>query len=224
MNTAISQPSTIVIADDHPITRIGLQASINSLPTFEIIGQAEDGQEAMKLIELLLPDVAVLDIDMPSMSGIEIFQKIVQFKLNTKVIFFTNHIDNQSFNEAVILGANGILLKESTAEEIYHCLQTVMANEVYISKACYKFINASSKQNEQNPSVPSTLKNLSITEKAILKLIAKKKTTEEIASLLHNSYKTIEKHRYNICKKLKIEGHNSLLSYALEHKHWIEKH
>lgn len=214
-------PTTVLLADDHPVFRRGLRMIIASDPQFNVLDEAADGLLALARIRELRPDVALLDINMPQQSGIEVARTLQREQLNTRVVFLTMHRDEATFNAALDLGASGYLLKESAVEEIVSCLKAVAAGEKFVSPQLSTFLlNRGSRVRSLQEQKPS-LADLTPAELRVLKLIAEQKTTREIAELLFISPRTVERHRENICTKLELRGSNALLKFALENKQVI---
>ncbi len=212
----------IIIADDHPLFRMGVKSLLNSNPEFQLIGEAEDGENTLVLLENKNCDIIILDIDMPNKNGIEVAEYIRSNDINTRIVFLTSHSDLQLFNKAMDLNVRGFLFKESALEELNKCINEVYRGNQYISPVCRKFLNENDEKLSQLKKVQKSIKLLTPTELKILKLIANHYTTKSIAEELFNSYKTIENHRFNICQKLNIKGSNNLLSFALNNKEYIE--
>ena len=199
--------ATIITADDHPLLLKGLNDFLLERG-YNIIGSGNNGREAYNLIVKENPNIAILDIQMPFMSGIEIAQKCKTNCAETKIILITLHKERELYEQAKELNIFGYILKEFALEEIETCLENVIKGEHYFSP------NIAPKLNKKNPNT-SLLTILTPSEKKILKLIGKDKTNKEIASLLFISYRTVEKHRSNIINKLALEHKtNSLLIWA----------
>ncbi|MFT4697900.1 MAG: DNA-binding NarL/FixJ family response regulator [Flavobacteriaceae bacterium] len=205
---------TIITADDHPLLLKGLNDFLIE-KNFNIIGSGNNGQEAYDLIVEKKPAIAILDIQMPSMSGIEVAEKCKANNLDTKVVLITFHKEEILFQKAKEFNIFGYILKEFAIEEIETCIESVSKGIPYFSKK----IKQSLKGNAFND---SSFESLTPSEKKILKLIVKDKTNKEIASILFISYRTVEKHRSNIINKLKLEQKtNSLLIWAKEHQGYL---
>ena len=208
----------IVIADDHPIFRRGLKQVIEADPGLRVVGEASDGKGAIELIESLTPDIAVLDIDMPDKNGFGVARHVHDRKLRTATIFLTMYREGDALSRALELGVKGYVIKDSAAGEIVSAIRAVAAGGHYISPVLSSFLvdrmARLSRLSEQKPG----LKALSPTERRVLRLIAEKKTTKQIAAELFVSPRTIDNHRSNICLKLELQGSNALLKFALEHK------
>ncbi|MBT8256726.1 MAG: response regulator transcription factor [Bacteroidia bacterium] len=202
---------SIIIADDHPLLLKGLSDFLIE-KGYNFIGKSENGRDAFNLINKLKPDIAIVDIQMPFMSGIEIAKKCTRNRLNTKIVLITFHKEKELYEQAKDLNIFGYILKEFALEEIENCIQTVSAGAPYFSPKIKELLAPDSLEDD-------ALALLTPSEKKILKLIAKDKTNKEIASLLFISYRTVEKHRSNIITKLKLEQKtNSLLIWAKEHQ------
>jgi DNA-binding NarL/FixJ family response regulator len=212
----------IIIADDHPLFRIGVKTLIDNLDHFKIVGEANNGNETISFLKEHIPDIAILDIDMPEKNGIAVAQYIQENDLLTKVIFLTSHSDLSLFKQAFDTDFFGFLFKESALEEMEDCFKTIMKGETYISPVTKRFIETNKDNLEKLSELEEKLNKLTSAEKKVLNLIIQNKTTKEIAEELFNSYKTIENHRLNICHKLEIKGTNNLLSFAIHNKEIIQ--
>lgn len=203
---------TIITADDHPLLLKGLNDFLIE-KKYNLIGSGNDGIEAYDLITRENPDIAILDIQMPAMSGLEIAKKCKKNGLKTRIVLITLHKERELYQKAQDLNIFGYILKEFALEEIENCINTVSNGEPFFSPKIIELL--ADEFPEDGP-----LWKLTPSEKKILKLIAKDKTNKEIASLLFISYRTVEKHRSNIITKLKLEPKtNSLLIWAKEHQH-----
>lgn len=205
----------IVLADDHPVVLKGLRMSVEEDHRNVVVGEAPDGEKALGCIRNLHPDLAILDIDMPKLDGFGVVKELNTLKLSTKIIFLTLHNDEKVFNSAMQLGAKGYLLKESAMQEIAAAIEVVVSERTYVSSAIAAHVMEKRRVAHASDSL---LGDLTPTERKILKMIATGKSSKEIADKLSIHYRTVENHRANACRKLNIEGTNSLLRFALEHK------
>lgn len=209
---------TILIADDHPIFRQGLVRIVEGTKEFRLVGEAGNGREALSAIRTLQPDLAVVDISMPEMSGLEIVRAAGRENLPVEFVILTMYREEEYFQEAMELGVRGYVLKESAVTDLMQCLKSVAGGQHYVSPALsgylMKRMTALQKMNSDQPS----LQLLTATEKQVLKLIAQNLTSREVADRLHVSFRTVQNHRANICSKLGLEGYNKLLQFAIEHK------
>lgn len=217
-NLFMTPPIRLLIADDHPLLRAGLRQVIETDPRLQIIGEAPDGATALQLLLAHQPDVAVLDIEMPQLTGFELLRELRAQRLNTAVVFLTMYRDEEIFNEALDLGALGYVLKDSATTDIVGAIRSASNGQPFISPDISGYlINRVNRSNTFLQQVPS-LNELTPTERRVLKLIADNRTSKEIAADLFISYRTVENHRSNICQKLNLKGSHSLLKFAFDHK------
>lgn len=166
----------IVIADDHPIFRNGLKQIIDFDKRIKIIGEADNGQKALELITELKPDVAILDIDMPKKTGLEVLKELKDSEV--KIIFLTMYAEEDIFEEAMNHGIKGFVLKDSAVSDIVDCIFSVHEDKYYISPSVSNFLmNRRKKLNELKNNNP-LLQNLTMAEKKILKFISENKTSK----------------------------------------------
>lgn len=202
---------SIVIADDHPLMLEAMKGIILGYPQFELLGSANDGAKALSLLGAHDPDIAVLDIDMPFLTGLEVIKKAKDANIHTKFILLTFHKEEAMYNKAKQLGVFGYVLKDQSTQEIIQCILHVANGEHYVSKSFLGLL--------QKTEAPKELSDLTKSEKAVIKLVSQEKTTNEIGDMLFISPKTVENHRSNICKKLSLDGSkNSLLTWAIKHR------
>jgi len=204
----------IIIADDHHIFRKGVLSIVSEDSSIEVLGEASNGDEAIKLVEEKKPDIAILDIDMPGLSGLDVARKIKEKNLPSRVVILTIHKDKEYFDEALELDIKAYVLKESIANDLIDCIKKVNSGEYYISSQISGYLVEKNKSSQKK----SELDSLTPAEKEILKLIAQNKTSAQIATELFRSTRTIENHRNNICNKLGLKGPHALLLYAIQHK------
>jgi len=209
---------TVVIADDHPVLRSGLRYIIDADAGCTIVGEAGNGEDTLSMIEEKKPDVALLDITMPRMTGLQVAKIVQERGLPTKLAILTMSADELVFNEAMDLGVLGYVLKENAASEILNSIKTVAEGKHYISPSISGILVKRSQKRETALKTIPGLADLTHAELRILNLIAGNKTSKEIASDLCISYKTVENQRSSIVKKLGLSGNNALLRFAIEHK------
>jgi DNA-binding NarL/FixJ family response regulator len=208
----------VVIVDDHPLFRAGLRQVIQSDARFELLAEADTWTQATQLIRELRPDLAVLDVNLPDGTGLEIAQTLRAEGVPTRFVVLTMLKDEAAFNKAMNIGVDGYVLKENAGTEIVSCLVSVAGGNAYVSPSLTGFLLRRRGKAEALASHKPGLADLTTAEKRILKRIAEKKTSREIAAELHVSPRTIETHRTNICTKLSLKGANSLLQFALENR------
>jgi len=211
----------IIIADDHPMMRSGVKSVLLRDEQIEIVAEASNGEEAYALITKYQPDIALLDVEMPIMTGLEISRRLGSEKIKTKIVFLTMYKDEDMFNEAMDVGAFGYVLKENAVEDVLESIKVVAEGKYYISPMISGYLV--SRLNRQNNLISKTpsLNDLTKAERAILKHISLEKTTQQIADELHISYKTVENHRNNISKKLNLSGTHSLVKFAINNKPFL---
>ena len=206
----------IVLADDHTILREGLRALLSAVSNFEIVGEAEDGREAVRCVEKLEPDLLLMDLSMPRMSGMDAISEIKKRYSETKIIALTVHKTEEYLLSTLQAGVDGYVLKDATHDELVMAIHNVMAGKRYLSPGISeKVIEGYLEGKEGSPSVSSWQK-LSQREREVLKLIAEGYKNKEIAEDLCISLKTVEKHRANLMKKLDLHNAAVLTVYAVE--------
>ena len=202
----------ILVADDHPLTLMGTKGFIESLG-YTIEDICSNGITAFNLIVAHKPQIAVLDINMPGLDGLEVLEKVFTQKLKTKVILLTMHKEMSVFNKANQYGLSGYILKEYAQEELEICLKEVTNGNQYVSPNLSNDLTI-----DRNIDHNSELSKLTFAEKKIVELITQHKTSRQIAELLFISEKTVEGHRTNIIQKLGLpKEKNTLLVWASKH-------
>lgn len=216
MNPSTKQYSTI-LADDHPLLRKGLKDIIEHDPQFRVTAEAGNGEEALSIIRSQKPDFAILDIDMPKMSGLEVATSVVHEQLTTQIIILTMHDKENLLSRALDLGVMGYLMKDSVVSEIRQALQMILRGKHYITPSLSGLLIR--RTLDTAPDSRVGISQLTPMERRVLRLIAESKTTKEIAYELVVSNRTVDTHRANICNKLDLHGPGSLIRFALENKH-----
>lgn len=214
----MSARTKVVIVDDHPLFRSGLRQMIQSDDQFELVGESGDGTAALKLIQETKPDVAVLDVNVPNLSGLEIARKLRGSRSPVRIIILTMYKEEETFNRALDIGVHGFILKENAVEDILKGLHAVSRGEHYLSPSISGYLVRRRTRAEQLAAKKPGLEDLTKAERRILRLVAEKKTSRQIAAELFISPRTVEAHRANICAKLELTGSHSLLQFALENR------
>jgi DNA-binding NarL/FixJ family response regulator len=212
------QKIKILFADDHAIVRDGLRSLFKSDPGFSIVGEASDGAEAVKLVEQNRPDVAVLDISMPNLNGIEATGIIKDRFPETKVLILTIHENEEYIHELILAGADGYVLKNAEKKEIFDGVRAVATGSTFFSSNVSKALLEGLVRSTRNR-VPFQISNeekLSARETEVLRMIAEGLTSKQIAEKLHLSVTTVNSHRTNIMKKLNIHEIVGLVKYAIQ--------
>lgn len=202
----------ILIADDHPFTLMGTKTFVESL-NYCVEDVCSNGITAINLIKSHQPDIAILDINMPGMDGLEVLEKLYSQKLKTKVILLTMHKEMTIFKKACHYDVFGYILKENAQDELANCLEAVTKGHRYVSKNLEGEL-----QIDFSSGSGDNLGKLTFSEKKILELVAQQKTSKQIAEMLFISEKTVEGHRTNIIQKLGLpKEKNTLLIWAMKH-------
>lgn len=199
----------IVLADDHMIVRQGLK-SLLEREGFQVVGEAADGFEAVRLSRDLTPDLAVLDLSMPSLNGVDAALEIVQASPKTKIILLTMHTEEQYVLRALRAGITGYILKTKAAADLLQAIHEVSRGMTYLSPGVSSTVVQAYLSKSDIPADP-----LSHREHQVLQLIAEGKSTKEVAAILGVSVKTAESHRTRIMEKLDIHETASLVRYAI---------
>jgi DNA-binding NarL/FixJ family response regulator len=204
----------VIIAEDHHLVRQGIRAILEKTEDIEVIGEAEDGQEAVTLVEKLKPDVVVMDLAMPRLNGTQALEKIQALGLETKVVILSMYSDTIMVRQALKTGAKGYLLKRSVTEELLLAIRAATRGEIYLSPPVSKaFINDALILHTNQV---TELDLLSPREREVMQLIAEGYTNNAIAQILKISSKTVEKHRTSIMTKLNIHDTAGLVRAAIK--------
>jgi DNA-binding NarL/FixJ family response regulator len=207
------KPIRVLLADDHALVRAGFRALLQSLPDMEVVAEAGDGREALRLIDLHQPDVVLMDIGMPGLNGLEAAARIVEESPHIRVIILSMHATEEYVLRALRAGAVGYLLKDAGTAELELAVRAVVRGEMYLSPAVSKHVIAEYVQRVS--SEPNSFEQLSPRHREILQLIAEGQTTKEIAQTLGLSVKTIETYRTQLMERLDIHDIAGLVRYAI---------
>jgi DNA-binding NarL/FixJ family response regulator len=208
---------TILIADDHPMFRLGVRLELEKNENFKIIAEAGNGKEAMVLIRQLNPDIAILDFQMPEMNGIEIAESLKNSKHPIKTILLTMHNERKIFLKAIDVGIDGYVLKEDAVLDIVSAVKNVLDGDNFISPKLTCFLIDKVKTTKKDENI-EMLSSLTSTEKKILKLISELNSNDEIAEKLFISKRTVENQRVIISRKLNLVGTKELLKFSVKYR------
>jgi two-component system response regulator NreC len=204
----------ILIVDDHRILREGLRSLINGIPKMEVIGEADNGREAVQIAAEKRPDVVIMDVNMPDLNGIEATRLLLKEQPTVKVIGLSMYSDKRFVTGLLRAGASGYILKSGAFEELAMAINTVMAGDIYLSpKVAGVVVEDYVGKMAAGEKVLQAV--LTAREREILQLLAEGKSSKEIASSLHVSEKTVHTHRQNIMEKLDIHSIAELTKYAI---------
>ncbi len=204
---------TVILADDHPVVRDGLCFLLNAQPDIKVVGMADNGHEAVQLAEKLSPNVAVMDIAMPLLNGIEATQQITSTCPHTRVMILSIHFTSVHIQRALQAGAMGYLLKESAGEEVVEAIRTVHDGRRYLSRKIAETVV----EDYVRQGGGDVLEGLSPRERQVLQLIAEGKTSAEAAAILYLSVKTVETYRSRFMQKLGLKDMTALVKFAIQH-------
>ena len=200
---------SVLLGDDHILVRQGLRSLLDR-EKIPVVAEASDGLEMIRLAEAHHPDIAVIDISIPTLNGIDAARELVRSCPRTKVILLTQHEEEQYLHEALQSGVRGYVLKSQVVNDLIHAIQQVSRGGFYLSPGVSQAVIEAYRSKAERPSDP-----LSIRERQVLQLIAEGKSTKDVASLLGISTKTAESHRSRLMKKLDIHETASLVRYAV---------
>ncbi|MFL5729044.1 MAG: response regulator [Cytophagaceae bacterium] len=210
----------IVLADDHGIVRDGIKSTLRDEKSFKIIGEASNGLEAIERVKTLSPDVIIIDINMPEMNGIEATAIISKKYPDTKSLVLSMHDNEDYILKSIESGAAGYLLKDTSKEEFVKAINAVAKGEKYFSTSISNILATGYlhriKMGETKTTEEDSESGLTRREKGILKLIVQGRSNREIADSLSISIRTIEVHRSNMMKKLKVKNAVELVKFAME--------
>ena len=206
----------IVLAEDHTILREGLRALLSSDPDLEIVGEAEDGQEAIRCVEKLKPNLVLMDLSMPRMNGMDAIREIKKRSPQTRILVLTVHKTDEYIVATLQAGADGYVLKDSTNAELKMAIKNVFSGKFYLSPGISARVIEGFLENKRPQRAATPWDSLTAREKGILKLIAEGYKNKNIADFLCISVKTVEKHRANLMQKLDLHSVSALTTLAIE--------
>jgi DNA-binding NarL/FixJ family response regulator len=207
----------VLVADDHAIVREGLRVMLGSQPDMEVVGTAANGREAIRLMEELEPDVAVMDISMPELNGIEATQQMLARHSDLKVVILSIHETKPYIFRALQVGIKGYLIKETAGLEVVEAVRAVHRGERYLSQRIADLLMDASFLHSRTSIDASPLEALSPREREILQLVAEGKTSQQIAESLSISPKTVDTYRSRLMHKISVEDVAGLVKFAIQH-------
>jgi DNA-binding NarL/FixJ family response regulator len=205
----------IILADDHAVMRRGLRLVLEQQEDFEVVGEASDGRVAVSLAESLKPDIAVLDITMPNLNGIEAANQIHAKQLGVSTIVLSMHADEAFVLRALKAGARGYLLKESAESDLINAVRLVSENKSFFSPTVSRLLVEDYVRQLQDKDIEDSYDLLTPRERELLQLIAEGKSNKDVANMLNLSLYTVETHRSNILTKLNLHSVPELILYAV---------
>ena len=215
MSDASSDRIRVVLADDHAVVRDGLRLILESSGDIEIVGEAADGRAAVRAVESLRPDVAIMDLSMPELNGTEATRQIRERCPDTKVIVLSMHSTSEHIYQAFEAGALSYLLKDSAGKEVAAAVHATFKGERYLSKRITDTMLEDYVRRRQEPQEESPVERLSAREREVLQLVVEGKTSVEIGGIIHLSPKTVDSYRSRLMRKLEIRDVPSLVRFAI---------
>jgi DNA-binding NarL/FixJ family response regulator len=204
----------ILVADDHDVIKRGLRALLESKPEWTVVAQASNGREAVEQAQRHKPHVAVLDISMPELSGLEAARRIRKLTPETEILFLTVHNSAQMLQEALDAGGRGYVLKSDVGNDLMVAVEAVLKHKTFISSG----ISGVSYSTKSKESKGGRADRLTSREREVLQILAEGRSTKEVATLLNIAVKTAETHRTNIMRKLDLHSVSELVLYAIRNQ------
>ena len=212
----MTSPFRILIADDHTILRAGIRSLLEMVPNFEVIGEVENGKDAILQAGLLKPDLILSDLSMPKTNGTEAIQRIKSRYPDIKILVLTVHKTEEYVHAALKAGANGYVLKDDTSDELINAIQNIALGKTYLSPSICSSVVMGYLADPEKEKIASSIDQLTTREREVMKLIAEGYRNKDIADYLSISLKTVEKHRSNMMKKLDLHSASGITSYAIK--------
>jgi len=207
------KPIRVLLADDHTLVRAGIRGLLTNLPGVEVVGEAGEGHEALRLAEELQPDIVLLDIGMPGLNGLEVAARLTRAAPTIRVVILSMHISEEYVLQALRAGAAGYLLKGSAVAELELAISAVVRGDSYLSPAVSKRVVDD--YVSRTSGAPDPLAALTPRQREILQLVAEGHTSKEIAQCLGVSYRTVETHRNQLMKRLGVSDLAGLVRFAV---------
>jgi len=209
-------PITILIADDHDIIREGIKSVLKPHAQYQVCAEASNGEQALELVREIKPDILLLDISMPKVSGLDIIERVKRASSKTKIIMITVHKLGAYVLKAMRRGVNGYLNKDNVAEELIPALSRVSSGSSYLGISISNYLTDIMQESKAKEIPKGEI--LNEREQDVLRLVAEGKTAKEIAETMFLSRRTVENYKNSILKKLNLHKTSDLIKYAMEHK------
>lgn len=207
--------TTVLLVEDHHLVREALRALIENSSQIVVLGQAQDGNQALRLAQEQHPDVVIMDIMMPNLNGLEATRRMCLLSPPPRVLILSQYANEEYVLQALADGASGYLLKDDAVEELLSAISTVAGGGTYLSSRLNR--DAIEEKLRQKPTIRSAVETLSRREREVLQLVVEGNTNRQIARMLGISVKTVEKHRFSLMEKLNIRDVTALVRFAVAH-------
>jgi len=212
----MKSPAQILIVDDHTILRAGVRALLDMQPNLEVVGEVDNGKDAVYYSGQLEPDLILSDLSMPKSNGTEAIQRIKSRYPEIKILVLTVHKTEEYIHAALKSGASGYLLKDDTSDELITAINDILAGKIHLSSSICADVVLGYLADPGNEKISSSADLLTTREREVMKLIAEGQRNKDVAKYLSISLKTVEKHRSNMMKKLDLHSTSSITSYAIK--------
>ena len=206
----------ILIVEDHTLLRVGLRALLAQDPEIEVVGESEDGRDALRVIGVVNPDLVLMDLSMPRTNGVEAIREVKRRYPNVRVLVLTLHKAEEYIHESLKAGADGYILKDATHEELRIAIHTVLRGKTYLSPDISGKVISGYLGGGGGTRFSSAWDMVTHRERQVLKLVAEGHSNKHIAEYLCLSVKTVEKHRANLMKKLDLHSASTLTAFAID--------
>jgi DNA-binding NarL/FixJ family response regulator len=211
----MKSPARILIVDDHTILRSGIRSLIEMVPDFQVVGEADNGKDAIHFVGQLKPDLLIIDLSMPKSDGTDAIQRIKKRYPDIKILVLTVHKTEEYVHFSFKAGANGYVLKDDTSDELFIAINNILSGKTYLSPGICNEVVTGFLASSSKESITSSVDLLTTREREVIKLIAEGYRNKDVADYLSISIKTVEKHRSNLMKKLDLHSTSSITSYAI---------
>jgi DNA-binding NarL/FixJ family response regulator len=212
----MDQKHRVLIVDDHTLFRAGVRALLTEDPDIEVVGEAENGRDAIRAVGQLAPHLVLMDLTMPKMNGMEAMTEIKRRYTDVRVLVMTLHKTEDYIHAALEAGADGYILKDATQEEFHTAIHSVLAGKTYLSIDVSAKVVTGYLGGGKSTRASSVYDSLTHREREVLKLVGEGKSNKYVAEFLSLSVKTVEKHRSNLMSKLDLHNASGLTAYAME--------
>lgn len=212
----MKSPAQILIADDHTILRAGIRSLLEMVPNFEVVGEVDNGKDAMQYAGQLKPDIILSDLSMPKTNGTDAIQRIKSRYPEIKILVLTVHKTEEHIHAALKAGADGYVLKDDTSEELINAINNILDGKTHLSPSICSNVVLGYLSDSDKESISPRTDQLTTREREVMKLIAEGYRNKDVAEYLSISLKTVEKHRSNMMKKLDLHSTSGITSFAIK--------